>query len=254
MSATAAERKLLDVLEPYVLMSASTLITSAFQGKHTTFALLSRPQIARATVSEGRVDFELPEWFPIDEALLSAADCGIRSIVKHLPWQRMTGPGNPPMRRHRFKVGRDLCRDGETVLLAYSPWLRFAAPPYDFELEHRMAAYVGAALAHLGRSAGLGARLESTPELSVVWLSERLRVEVVGADELTDITVLFDGDESAVSFVNPQLSVARRMFPDVYAALRSARDAGEQFRGASLLVEEDQAWLHSDEGADDVQA
>lgn len=251
---TVDERRLLDAIEPYVLLSASTLITATFQQNHSSFALLSRPNVFRATVRGGRVEFEVPEWLPVEEALLSAANCGLHSIVKHLPLRRVARPGAPGMRLHMFEIAAELCRDGQSVSLSYFAWFRFAAPPYHFEAENQVAAYVGAALGHLGRAQGLRVRSELAPALSMLWLSDRLRIEVVGAAELTEMAILLDDDETSLSFAAPQLSVARRMFPDVYAAVRSAAEAGEHFRGAALLVEEDQVLLYDNGDASHVSA
>jgi hypothetical protein len=253
MIATDAERARLDVIEPYVLLSASMLISSAFQHNQATLSLLSRPQVASAAVNDGRVEFELPEWFPVEEALLSTAEGGLWSVVKHLGLPRSVRSGKPSTRIHRLELGPESCREGESVSLTYSPWFRFAAPPYRFDVGN-LAAYVTAAFGHLARLRGLGAQVETSAGVSVLWLSERLRVEVIGATELTEIAILLDGDETSVSFANPQLSVARRMFPDIYAALRSASEAGERFVRASLLIEEDQVLLYGDEGAGNVSS
>lgn len=252
--ATAVERKVLDEIEPYVLLVASTLITCAFRQNYAAFDLLSRPHVCRAVVSGGRVEFELPDWFPVEEALLSAVNGGLHSIVKHLALKRMGRAGRPTMRIHQFEVSPELCREGELLSLTYSPWFRFAAPPYRFELENQVAAYVAAALGHLGRARGLSVRSQSTSDLSVLWLSERLRIEVLGAGELTEIAILLDADETSLTIANRQLSVSRRMFHDVYTALRSAGETGEQFGGASLLIEEDQVLLYGDGRTGDVQA
>jgi hypothetical protein len=250
---TAAERKLLDQIEPYVLMSASTLITCAYKRNYAAFDLLSRPHVFRTTASAGRVEFELPEWLPIAEALLGVSETGLRSMVKHLHLQRAEDAGKPGMRIHRFQLGPELCGDGETVSLTYSPWFRFAAPPYRFDIESGASAYAVAAMGHLSRARGLSVRTEVDADVSALWLSERIRIEVMGDTSVTDITVLLDGDESHLGLSSPQLSVARQMFPDVYAAARSAKEAGEQFRGASLLIDEDRVLIFGDEGAGDVQ-
>ncbi|NJN00268.1 MAG: hypothetical protein HC793_00880 [Aquincola sp.] len=191
---------------------------------------------------------------PIEEALLGSAEGGLHSVVKHLALPRAVRAGRPGTRVLRFEMGLQLCREGESVSLTYSPWLRFAAPPYHFDIAQRPAAYVVAALQHLARVQGLNVRSEATAEASVLWLSQRLRIEVIGDTALTEIAILLDGDETSLSFAGSQLSVARRMFPDVCAALRSADEAGERFRGASLLIEEDQILLYGSTGVDDVQA
>lgn len=254
MNATTSERKLLDEIEPYVLSSASTLITCCYQNNFLAIELLSRPQVSHGTAHSGVVAFEVPEWFPVEEALLSADNGQLHSMVKHLALKRVVGTGQPGMRVHRIKLGPDLCADGETVALTYSPWFRFAAPPYRFDVENRVAAYVVAALGHLARVKGQRVRLELNPDRSVLWISERLRIEAMGAARLTEIAVLLDDDETSLSLASLQLSVARRMFPDVYAAVRSAGKAGERFRDASLLIEEDQVLLYGDRKAGDVQA
>ncbi len=254
MTASAAERELLDQIEPYVLMSASTLISCAYNQNYAAFDLLSRPHVFRATASAGQVAFELPEWLPIEEALLGVAETGLHSIVKHLALQRTAGAGKPGTRIQHFQLGPALCSDGDVVTLTYSPWFRFAAPPYRFELQSHAAGYVVAALGHLSRARGLSVRLEVGTDTSVLWLSERLRIEVMGTTELTDISVLLDDDEAHLCFTNPQLSVSRQMFPDVYAAVRTASEAGEQFRGASVLVKDDQVLLCGDGRTGDVQA
>jgi hypothetical protein len=251
---TTAERKAFDEIEPYVLMAASTLITCAYNRNYAAFDLLSRPHIFRATVNAGRVEFEVPEWLPIAESLLGVAETGLHSMVKHLHLQRAEGAGKPGMRIHRFQLDAAWCGNGETVSLTYSPWFRFAAPPYRFDIKNHAAAYVVAALGRLSQARGLTVRTELDTDVSVLWLSDRIRIEVMGDTVLTDITVLLDGDESHLSFTSPQVSVSRQMFPDVYAAARSANGAGEQFRGASLLVDEDRILLCGDEGVGDVQA
>jgi hypothetical protein len=252
--ATTAERVALDEIEPYVLMAASTLITCAYNQNYAAFDLLSRPRILRATANAGHVEFEVPEWFPIADSLLGVAQAGLHSMVKHVYLPRAERAGKPGMRVFRFQLGPALCSDGETVSLTYSPWFRFAAPPYRFDLDSHAAAYVVAALGHLCQARGLSVRTEVDDDVSVLWLSKRLRIEVMGDTALTDIAVLFPDDESHLSVRNPQLSVSRRMFPDVYAAALSARGAGEQFRGASLVIDEDRALLCGDGGMDDVQA
>jgi len=254
MTTAGAERKLLDVIEPFVLLSASTLITCAYRQNYSAFDLMSRPHVFHARANAGRVDFELPEWIPVEEALLGVADAGLHSMVKHLALQRAAGAGKPGMRIHRIQLGPELCREGDLISLTYSPWFRFAAPPYRFEVGSHAAAYVASALGRLARARGFSARCDVKTDRAALWLSESLRIEVLGADMLTDVAISLDGDEASLSFVNPQLSVARAMFPDVYTALRSASEAGEQFRGVSLLIEEDQVLLYGSGGAADVQA
>lgn len=253
MMASVAERKLLDEIEPYVLMSASTLITCAYNQNYAAFDLLSRPHVFRATASAGQVAFELPEWLPAEETLLGVGEAGLHSMVKHLNVQRTVGAGKPGTRIHRFQLGPALCMDGESVSLTYSPWFRFAAPPYRFDIGRHAAAYVVAALGHLCQARGHNVRMEVDADLSVLWLSERLRLEVMGDTSLTDITVMLGEEESHLSLPNPQLSLSRQMFPDVYAAARSANEAGEQFRGTSLLIDEDRVVLSGDAGVGDVQ-
>jgi hypothetical protein len=253
MNHTPVERDLLDEIEPYVLLAASSLITCAYQQNFASLSMLSRPTVFSSAVREGRVDLELPEWLPIEEALLSAAEGGIHSVVKHLALPRAVRAAKPGTRILRIEIGPDLCRDGESVSLVYSPWFRFAAPPYRFEIAQRPGAYVIAAFGHLARVRGLSVRVEHRADASVLWLSERLRIEVIGAEALTEMAILLDGDETSLSLAGTQLSVARRMFPDVYAALRSAGEAGEQFNGASLLFEDDQVVLYGGTEVDHVQ-
>lgn len=254
MTITPDERKLLDEIEPYVLMSASLLISCAYRGNYAEFDLLARPQVYRTTASGGFVNFEVPEQFPVEHALLSTANGKVHSVVKHLHLPRKVRAGSSGMQVHRFGLGQDLCSDGENAGLTYSPWFRFAAPPYRFEIQGQASAYVGAALAHLARVKGLSVQADLKPDLSVLRLSDQLRVELIGAAELTEVAVLLGTDETSISFANPQLSVARRMFPDMDAAVRSAAQAGERFRGASLIVEADQVLIYADSGASDVQA
>lgn len=254
MTAAAVERKLLDEIEPYVLMAASTLITGAYNRNYAAFDLLSRPHVFRTTASAGQVAFELPQWLPAEEALLGVGETGLHSMVKHLNIQRAVSEGKPGMRVHRLQLGPALCKEGEPATLTYSPWFRFAAPPYRFDVARQAAAYVATALGHLCQARGQSVRIEVEPDLSVLWLSERLRIEAMGDEALTDITVMFDADESHLSFATPQLSLSRRMFPDVYAAARSAAEAGEVFRGASMLIDEERLVLSGDQGASDVQA
>jgi hypothetical protein len=252
---TSAERTVLAAIEPYVLMAVSTLISCAYNSNYAAFDLMSRPHVFRATTSEGQVEFEVPEWFPIHEALLAVGKDGLHSIVKHLGLPRTEGTGKSGMRLHRFQLDAALCSNGESVSLTYSPWLRFAAPPYRFDVERDAAHYVVAALGRLCQARGLRVRADAATGLSALWLSDRLRVEIMGAAALTDLSILLDGDETHLSFHNPQLSVSRHMFPDVYAAARSASEAGEPFRGLSVMIEEDRALLFGDgRTADDVQA
>lgn len=91
-------------------------------------------------------------------------------------------------------------------------------------------------------------------DVAALWLSDRLRIECMGDTALTDITVLLDEEESHLSLANPQLSVSRQMFPDVYAAARRADESGERFRGTSLLIDEGRIVLYGAEGTGDVQA
>jgi hypothetical protein len=252
--ATPAERKALAEIEPYVLVAASVLITSAYNHNNAAFDLLSRPRIFRAAANGGRVEFEVPEWLPIAESLLGVGVARLHSMVKHLHLHRAESAGKPGTRNHRFQLGPALCSDGETVSLTYSPWFRYAAPPYRFDLEGRAAAYVVAAMGHLCQARGLNVRMEVDSDVSVLWLSDHLRIEVMGDTALTDIAVLLDGDESHLSLSNPQLSVSRHMFPDVYAAARSANESGERFRGASLQIDEHRILLCDDGGVSDVQA
>jgi hypothetical protein len=253
MTAGVTERKLLAQIEPYVLLSATALITCAYQHSSAVFDLLSRPQVLRATAHGGRVEFEVPDWFPIEESLLSVADSGIHSMVKHLALKRTVESGTPARRIHRFELGLAQCNDGDSVSLTYCSWFRFAAPPYRFEVGTHVAAYVAAALRQRVRVSGLNAQLDVKSDLAVLWLSDRLRIELLGAAMLTDVSILLDGDDTHLSFVSPQLTVARRMFPDVYSAMRRASEAGERFRGAALLIEDDRALLHGDRGASNVQ-
>jgi len=254
MTASATERKLLDEIEPYALMAASTLITCAYNRNYAAFDLLSRPHVFRSTVSAGQLAFELPEWLAAEETLLAVGETGLHSMVKHLNVPRAVSAGKPGMRIHRLQLGSALCKEGESATLTYSPWFRFAAPPYRFDVEHQAATYVVTALGHLCQSRSQSVRMEVEPDLSVLWLSERLRIEAMGDTTLTDITVVFDDEESHLSLPNPQLSLSRRMFPDVYAAARGAAEAGEEFRGALLLIDEERMVLSGDGGAGDVQA
>jgi hypothetical protein len=255
MTAPTDDGKTLAAVEPYVLLAASALITCAYNKNYAAFDLLSRPHVFRATTSAGHVEFEVPEWFPIQEALLGVGKEGLHSVVKHLGLPRSEGAGRGGTRLHRFQLDAVLRADGESVSLTYSPWFRFAAPPHRFELERDAAGYVVSALGHLCQAQGLRVRVEVGTGLSVLFLSDRLRVEVMGAAALTDMSVLLDDHETHLGFQNAQLSVSRHMFPDVYAAVRRASEAGEQFRGLSLMVEEDRVLIFGDERtADDVQA
>ncbi|NJK42492.1 MAG: hypothetical protein HC937_01805 [Aquincola sp.] len=106
MNRTATDRELLDAIEPYVFLAASTLVTSAYQRSHAAFALLSRPKVYSATAIQGHVDFEVPDWLPIEEALLGSAEGGLHSVVKHLALPRASALAG---RARAFCASRWVC-------------------------------------------------------------------------------------------------------------------------------------------------
>lgn len=251
---TAAERACLDAIQPYVLLAVSTLITSSYKQSFTPLALLQRPFTYHGEASGGRVGFELPDWLPVEECLLSAPGGELHSFVKHLALNRRADAGAPGMQIHTFELPPGSNQDGNRYALTYFAWYRFAAPPYDFHAEGRVAHYVGAALRHACLSRGTEATLDLAEGLAILRLSDRLFIEVAGDDALSAISILLDDLETTLSFSRLHLTVCGSMFPDLHAAARGALAAGESFQGAVLRADGQQFQLHAATGGQHVQA
>lgn len=247
------ERKLLDAIQPYVLLAASTLISCSYNANFAAFGLVQQPHSYRARAKAGRVSFEVPEWLPFEECLFTGPGGALNAVVKHLALRRRAEPGAGGVRNCIVELPPGLAGDGSEFTLTYFAWFRFAAPPFDFHAEGRAAHYVGEALQHLAQSRGLVAGLDLQEDAAVVQLTDRLRIEVVGNQVLTELSVLASAEETTIGLGSLTLDVSGTMFPDVHHALRDALAAGEVFRGLALNVDADRALLHA-RGAADVQA
>jgi hypothetical protein len=249
-----SERELLNAMQPYVLLAVSTLITSSYRQDFSPFALLQRPQVFRALVTKGKARFELPDWLPVEDCLLATQGGELHAFVKHLPLRRGAEVRAPGTRSQTIELPPGLCVEGSAVSLSYCAWFRYAAPPYDFAAEGRVAHYVGNALLHLARSHGVTATLELGDDEATIHLTDRLMVEVIGSDALSEMSILFEHLETSISFDGLHLSVSREMFPDLHVAAHAALEKGETFGNAVLSVDEDGMLLRAQTGGANVQA
>lgn len=252
--ATPEERRVLDAMQPYVLLAVSTLLSSSYEKNFSPFVLLQRPHVYRGLVAGGRIVFELPDWLPVEECLLSGGHGELLSFVKHLALRRRADIHAPGKTAHSLELPEGLFSDGDTLSLTYFAWFRYAAPPFDFAAEGCVAHYVGAALLHLCRGHGVTATLDLLDSVSILRLSDALAIEVVGDDALSEMSVLLGTFESSISFDALHLTVSCEMFPDLHFAAREALAAGEAFRGAILSADDHHFLLSADPGVDNVQA
>lgn len=242
------EQRCLAAIEPYVMLATSALITSAWQRDFSVFELLARPHTIASRVVNGVAAFELPRSISLDECFMESAQGGVHSFVKHLRFKRAAEPSSQGM-RHLLAPLNGVCAEGEPVSLVYTPWFRYAAPPYDFDLSSGISEYVGRAFAHIARQHGIGAEVSSAADAHRVRIGDRLSVEVVGSDTVEELAIVMAGAETSLGLRNRQLSLSREMFPGLYEAARAGRDAGESFERLGLVLEDDQFLLYANDEA-----
>ena len=204
-------------LSHWAVLASGVLVASAASGNPAAIQLLQRPVVVRGTIADGIASAIAPPWFPVNHAILSTQEGELFSRVKDLAL---------PSEANKVKDGlyctfhlRDIAPrvKSKSFTLTYFPWFRFLAEPLTFEAEDSVADYVAECIRFLLVREGVAAAVDPSHDSCEVRCDNGLAIRIEGMESIERIEIEADGVRSSMDLEALQLTVDRRMFPEVFA-------------------------------------
>ncbi|HNB27657.1 MAG TPA: hypothetical protein PLR41_11895 [Alphaproteobacteria bacterium] len=205
--------------EPWSVLAIGNFITACCKRNFTALQLLRSPIRCVGRLEGGLATIDVPNWFPVQDAILEVAGGAVYSKLRDLPL-------NPKAQRISDQAQRiqlDLIRAAvpvasQPVALTYFPWFRFLAEPVGFDAAGRVAAYIAGCFRYLLIRDGLGAEVTQDGDGCRIATEDGLVIDIQGMQALKSLALTQGARASSFDLEASRIQIDRRMFPAAYEA------------------------------------
>lgn len=225
------------LIEPWVVLAVGNFITACCTRNFTAIQLLRAPIRFSGRIESGIATIDVPNWFPLQDSVLDAADGAIYSKVKDLPLK----PGGQKISDQALRIQLDLIRaalppGATTASLTYFPWFRFLAEPVGYDAIGRVAAYVGRCLRYLLIRSDIAVSLEMQDDICRLTAGSGMVIDVAGMQALRRLSLVAGDRETIFDIEANRIQIDRRMFPAAYEAGAAAIKAGDSLASIDMAA------------------
>jgi hypothetical protein len=207
------------LIEPWVVLANSVLITCCCTRNFTPIDLLKAPMRFRGENSDGSVKIAVPKGFPTKDAILVSSGREFLSKIKDLNLPMSTQSLNEQTDVILIKFqGIKALESLSHLDLTYYPLYRFHSEHLFFHADNQVAAYVGDCIRFIMLRSGYQPNMENDNNQSIITSGAGVKITVVGMKSLEKIEISDSGNTSIFDIKEKSISVDSNMYPSVYTA------------------------------------
>jgi len=211
--------KVYALAEPWSVLAIGNFITACCTRNFTALQLLRSPIRCVGRLEGGLATIDVPNWFPLQDAILEVAGGAVYSKLRDLP----VNPKAQKISDQAQRIQLDLIRAAvpvaaQPVALTYFPWFRFLAEPVGFDAPGRVAAYIAGCFRYLLVRNDLAAEVTQDGDGCRVATNDGLVIDIEGMQALKRLSLAQGALESSFDLEASRIQIDRRMFPAAFEA------------------------------------
>ncbi|MEQ8733909.1 MAG: hypothetical protein RIC29_03230 [Rhodospirillaceae bacterium] len=207
------------VIEPWIVLANSVLITCSCTRNFTPIELLKAPMRFRGENSDGVVKIAVPKGFPTMDAILVSSGREFLSKIKDLNLPMSTQSLNEQTDIFAIKLTGVKALESLSYLdLTYYPLYRFHSEHLFFYADNQVAAYVGDCIRFIMLRSGYQPIIQNDGDQSVITVGSGMKITVFGMRSLERIQISDSGRTTVFDIKEKSIDVDSLMYPSVYTA------------------------------------
>ena len=224
-------------IDRWTFMTLGVFTTCCYTKDFAALDLLRFPQTHTGSVSGNVVTFELPNWFPHEQAIFATSDGSLFSKLRDLPLARQTKPA--PNNNKYLGIQLPSQPIGQiAVTLTYSPLFRFAHTGKQFSIDGSIGRFVCRIFEYAARRAGMSVSvIESTAEHNTMNIdgdSGPITVLARGSSDLKSISILTNQGGITLDLESQYLQIATTLTPALTEAIQTMTAAGNLLQNCEI--------------------
>lgn len=229
------------VIERYGFILLGVFTSCCFTRNFFLLDLIRYPQIFSSKASNGGFEFELPESFPHEQAILSTSDGLIFSKIRDLPLQRSVKKAQKVKLLKIFQSD-PLYNPHSSATLTYWPLFGFAHTGPIFSLEGSISKFFCRIVQYSAKAYNLPctsvSHKDGVSSLSLDSPLGLLTVEAVGTDNLQKFELRYENSRLSIDIEKRIISVSEALVPRLYSAISRMVENGGSLSNCTVKKNE----------------
>lgn len=237
---------LIETLEQWSFMAVGVFTTCCFTRDFAPLDLVRFPQVHHGSRQGNIVTFELPSWFPHEQAIFSLSNRELFAKVRDLPLPRQVKASDSKIKYFGVQLPTS-CPPSITASLTYSPLFRFAHTGPTFDLENSVGRFICRIIEYAARRSGLNCgainfdNIETFVDIKTA--QGNFFVSASGHDHLNSIVLSMGDEETRFDFERREMTLSHTILPKTTSALSRLIASGSLLANCNVYTDNNNVHL-----------